>query len=543
MSPAASQSGTKTSGKTWRTKSASRRSIQHQWQIRSEWANRGTLQRSWRRVLFLWGILVGLLITLALFAYLILFAPQKTPLLTMVSLDYAWPYVPNSWAEEDLQRFQSLDGRNLELYPVGQDQMRRAEWLTDFSRKLVNAEFQHSGNQPILIYISMHGSVDGDGNPCLIPPNSSPIDASTWIPVSELLTEIKRLQLNLEQPVMLFMDCNKRMTNWDRGLIFNSFAVALAKTVRDAAMPNLYVLNSTSSGQQSKFSEGLQGSIFGDSVARALSGEADLRRNQGNGDHQLQLTEVVKYVESRVSKWCLDSWGQQQTPMLSPDHGNNVSLGWSLSNLQISSPQNRSSERISQAVENLFELWQSYEEASRADLLRLSPLATTRFLQELNWCEKALISGNFYLTKVEDKLQSLRQQFAQIQQGIANQDVLLKGDAWKSSPGPTGHTVDLNQYFGRANAETQDFIQSQNELVENYSPAALSTFIKKAPPEFDQFVDLRFLKIVLQMADQQTLSNRELMTSVLKIQQQCRKLALLPDPRIMSRIATAWGPI
>ncbi|HCS53012.1 MAG TPA: hypothetical protein DIW81_15700, partial [Planctomycetaceae bacterium] len=181
MSQAASKSGTGKSGKTWRKKSASSRSIQYQWQIRGELGTRGAFRRSWRRLLFLWGIVASLLITLGLFAYLVLFAPQKTPLLTMVSLDYAWPYAPNSWAEEDLQRFNSLNGRNLELYPVGQDQMRRAEWLTDFSRKLVNAEFQHSGNQPILIYISMHGSVDAEGNPCLIPPNSSPVDTSTWI--------------------------------------------------------------------------------------------------------------------------------------------------------------------------------------------------------------------------------------------------------------------------------------------------------------------------------------------------------------------------
>ncbi|TWT63321.1 vWA domain-containing protein [Rubinisphaera italica] len=543
MSPAPSKSGTKKSGKAWRTKSASSRSIQHQWQVRGELGNRGTFRRSWRRIMFLWGIVAGLLLTLVLFAYLVLFAPQKTPLLMMVSLDYAWPYGPNCWAEEDLQRFKSLNGRNLELYPVGEDQMRRAEWLTDFSRKLVNAEFQHSGNQPILIYVSMHGSVDADGNPCLIPPNSSPVDTSTWIPVSELLKEIKRLELNLEQPVMLFMDCNKRITNWDRGLVYNSFAVALANTVRDAAMPNLFVLNSTSSGQQSNFSEGLQGSIFGDSVARALSGEADLTRNQGNGDRQLQLSEIMSFVESRVSNWSLKSRGQRQTPMLTPDHGNNVSLGWAISDLKIASPPNRSGDRVSLAIENLYELWQSYEQVSRSDLLRLSPIATTRFIQDLCWCEKALISGNYYLTRVEEKLLTLKKQFSQIQQGITYQNAKNKGDAWKSTPGPIGHTVALNQYFGRADATTLSFVQTLDELIQNYTASALAEFLKNAPPEFDQFVDIRFLKIVQQMADEQTISNRELMTTVLKTQQQCRNLALLPDQRILSRIETAWGPI
>ena len=543
MSQAASKSGTGKSGKTWRKKSASSRSIQYQWQIRGELGTRGAFRRSWRRLLFLWGIVASLLITLGLFAYLVLFAPQKTPLLTMVSLDYAWPYAPNSWAEEDLQRFNSLNGRNLELYPVGQDQMRRAEWLTDFSRKLVNAEFQHSGNQPILIYISMHGSVDAEGNPCLIPPNSSPVDTSTWIPVAELLTEIKRLQLNQEQPIMLFMDCNKRITNWDRGLVYNSFAVALAKTVREAAMQNLFVLNSTSSGQQANSSEGLQGSIFGDSVARALAGEADLTRNQGNGDRQLQLTEVMKFVESRVSSWSLKSRGQQQTPMLTPDHGNNVSIGWAISDLKISLPANRPADRISLAVENLYELWQSYEQASGSDLLRLSPIATTRFIQELCWCEQALISGNFYLTRVEEKLLSLKQQFSQIQQATNSQNAKNRGDAWKITPGPIGHTVALNQYFGRADTKTLSFVQSFDELIQNYNADSFTEFLNDVSPEFDQFVELRFLKVVQQMAGKETISNRELMTTVLKTQQQCRNLSVLPDQRIITRIETAWGPV
>ena len=101
--------------KNWRTRSKAQRPIRHRWQMRGDVRDSRFRQRSWRQSVMLWGVLGGILVTLGLFAFLVLQAPRKTPLLTLVARDYAWPYRPNSWAQEDLDRFDSLNGRSLEV--------------------------------------------------------------------------------------------------------------------------------------------------------------------------------------------------------------------------------------------------------------------------------------------------------------------------------------------------------------------------------------------------------------------------------------------
>jgi len=490
----------------------------------------------------LWGFLAGVLVTLGLFAFLVLQAPKKTPMLTMVARDYAWPYRPNTWAQEDLNRLQSLNGRSLEVLNVGQDSMRRSEWIAEFGRKLTQVSYSHERTQPVLVYISMHGSVDGDGVPCLLPPNSSPVDSASWIPIPLLLEEIKQFQSGSKRPVVMFLDCNRTLANWDRGLIFNSFSDALTKAVSKADLPNVFAFNSTSAGEHAETSENLRGSIFGRSVALALSGKADESSVGGNVDRRVQLSELVHYVRNQVQEWTLASRGREQSPQIEPEQGNDLTLCWSISGQELDSGPEVSSERVNRAVDDLFELWEDFEDLPHASVQRLLPVESMRWMQDLTWCEQAILGGSFYLPRVETQLRQLRTSLQSIQDQISTTNSQA-GDYWRDKAGPAGHTLRLHAYFGHEDSNSQACQQTLDDLIASYSPSALAATLQSAPPVWNRYADFRFLTILNQMQPDGVTTRRDLMTTALSTQRACRDAPATRDLRLTSRVSEACGEL
>lgn len=490
----------------------------------------------------LWGVFGGILVTLGLFAFLVLQAPRKTPLLTLVARDYAWPYRPNSWAQEDLDRFDSLNGRSLEVVHVGKDSMRRNEWVADFGRKLSQVAFTHDRSQPVMIYISMHGSVDEDGIACLLPPNSSPADSATWIPVPALLKEIKQFQGNSKRSVLLFLDCNRSISNWDRGLIFNSFADAVSNAVMHAELPGVFAFNSTGSGEHAETSENLQASIFGRAVAQALAGEADKTANGGNSDRRVQLSELAQFVRSQVQSWTLSARGRQQNPHLAPDQGHDEALCWAIADQQIDNMPEISTERVSRAVDDLFQLWEDFEDLPQAAVQRLRPIEAMRLMQELTWCEHAVTGGRYYLPRVERQLLKLQTDLQTLQDQVtATSD--QTGDLWRGKPGPLGHTLRLQAYFDHQDSVSQACEQKLSDLAAAYSPSVLNETLSSAPPEWNRFADFRFLSVLAQMQPNGVTTRRDLMTSALTVQRACRQAPATSDLRLTTRVKEACGQL
>ena len=79
------------------------------------------------------------------------------------------PIPLNSWANEDRKSLAALDNENL-LVTDGSEQ-----WNEENSTKVeINQEIiaknQSRRRTPLIVYLSLHGIVDEEGHPCLLPP-------------------------------------------------------------------------------------------------------------------------------------------------------------------------------------------------------------------------------------------------------------------------------------------------------------------------------------------------------------------------------------
>ena len=143
-------------------------------------------------------------------------------------------------------------------------------------------------NNVILIYVSAHGLVDKEGDPCLLLEDSSPLNTSTWLPVKSLCEKICEIRPNEQIRKVLILDCNRVEFCGSIGLLYNSFAEQLQELVRikldKKLCRDLVVLNSTDPGEVAWSAPELAGSAFGYFFCQALSGAAD-----DNEDGELSL--------------------------------------------------------------------------------------------------------------------------------------------------------------------------------------------------------------------------------------------------------------
>ena len=119
----------------------------------------------------------------------------------------------------------------------------------------------------MLIYVSAHGVVNRDGEPCLLVEDSSPLDAATWLPVKNLCERICEVKPDERTRKVLVLDCNRIEVSGQCGLLYNSFAEQLKDLVENKldkkVCRNLVVLNSTSPGEVAWAAPELGGSAFG----------------------------------------------------------------------------------------------------------------------------------------------------------------------------------------------------------------------------------------------------------------------------------------
>src|SRR5262245_7201362 len=177
---------TATSGHTWQQERAAR-------------SGRPTSRRTlWRRMrvalLLLFGVLggAGLLV-------LLLHREVQFPFVTVVKTAYRSPFPPNGWAYEDLESFrsgaESLHGKTIDVVDFSEADRTAGSLLLpapDQRRQVLNPARQTG---VIVFYVSLHGLVDDDGRACLAAPDASPFESKTWLPVTQLLRQIRSWDL------------------------------------------------------------------------------------------------------------------------------------------------------------------------------------------------------------------------------------------------------------------------------------------------------------------------------------------------------------
>ena len=266
---------------------------------------------------------------------------MRTPLVAYIATGYAAPLPPNAWASEDLAGLRSLgaEGNLLEEkrlvdFHEAPPWESKEQWLRELRRQIETSAPGGPTKRAIIIYLSLHGAVDGQGEPCLIPPGVSPWQSGEWIRVRELLGELfasrdeKGVWSSRTRGLdkLLVLDCNRIDADWRLGQFYNAFAQRLRDVVQKADVPKLYVLNSTSPGQTAWSAPELQGSVFGHFFAQGLSGAADLDSEGGNNNHQVSLRELHSYLKAHVNQWVTENRDDRQEPMLLPDNAPDVPL-------------------------------------------------------------------------------------------------------------------------------------------------------------------------------------------------------------------------
>lgn len=397
----------------WRGKTKSGKVARHRWQ-QAESKGNGTRSSRLRYGLksIIW--LVALLSLAFAFISLMQFRPRQTPVVAVVATQYDQPFLPNSWAFEDLEAIRELDGDTILLFDADDTQTGREALLADFDRLINEATAALKTNEPLVVYFSMHADVNDNSEPCFIPSGASAFNANSWIPVSELLKSADEARDVSTRPLLFVVDCHRHPPNWHRGETRNQFVSVLEERVAASDIPNLTVMTSCSTDQQSHVNQSKAQSSFGYYFAKGLAGEADTAPT-GNTDNYVSLTELQQYVLIHVDNFARTAFGvSQQIRILTPlrdDPAPDFVVCW----VATSSPSKSPPTVTPTTALDLVELWTRYESVRGGSPFFREPIAWGQIESQLVRTELLLAGGNAYRVPATIASSQTRQQLQQLE--------------------------------------------------------------------------------------------------------------------------------
>ena len=505
------------------------------------WQQRGTIPPLTRlrlqdqgRPLRVAVLLLLVLVFSAMWVYGLLFKAVQTPLIVVAATDYEWPLPPNAWVREDADRFGDLHRQTLSVVEASADWNVGEHALRDFQAKLSQTIRQSSGASSVLIYVSMHGVVDGNGDPCLVPPGGSPLDAASWVKVRTLLDAIEDLSPKTgDRNKILILDCNRIQADWRLGVLYNSFADSLRELVLEAKIRNLVVLNSASPGQVGWSSPELRGSAFGYFLRRALAGEADADRNR-----RISVGELHDYLRVEVDRWAVRNRAARQEPMLIADKGDlRRAVAWVPAG-GASLPTLPGKPGVSR--EELRELWKHHDQLLSLDAIRFAPLEFQTFQNRLLWLERLNLAGSAYrkrANELHEELQTtvLKQRAAiAMDPGTASRRRIWDSDAESTASSLTPHSLPLAMYFGVIDESTAASEREQWRHI-GRTGAARPAADGRAVPLMTEFVFSQYTKRQLASAEGDPSANQlpaEAFSAVFDSLERGEQVAVPDDERV-----------
>ena len=414
-----------------------------------------------RRVRFAM-LLMALLGLFGLWMYGLLFTAVQTPVVGLVATDYEWPLPPNAWAREDFRGLTELHLRTLNVAEVSSGWSSAEQGLRDFERKLKVQCRRRSGLHTLIVYVSLHGFVNAAGEPCLLPPGASPRDSSTWLPVRDLLAAIKAQALPDTWHKLLILDSGRLQTEWQLGVLDNTFADHLPQAVREAGIPQLIVLNSTSPGQTGWASAELQGSVFGHYLRQALQGEAD-----ADGNRRISVGELVDYLRREVNHWALTNRADRQEPLLiGEEEARRQEIVW-VPRGKLPPP---TAVESPVKIEELRDLWWTHDRLAALQPQRFDPLGWCDLEHRLLWLEQLAAGGGAYGQKAVDVRDDLKRRLAAIQRreggGPDVAPVVRLRNIWSDDHEALSerlvlHTLPLARFFGTVKTPLAEQVHDQ----------------------------------------------------------------------------------
>jgi hypothetical protein len=470
-----------TKGGNWSGAGATREQPLHRWQdANTATSGRARSRRPVSRWLIAAALGLGLLVSLLC---MLLWVHRWTPVIVLTATDYSPPFPLNSWATEDRDALKALHEENLRLIDISDKWSKQPSALRQLLEEAAKSARRHR-REPLIVHISMHGVVDDEGRPCLLPPGAAPDDTKAWIPVEKVLNDI-RDAAPAPRKTLVILDCNRIRASWQLGIVYNSFSERMKQLVESKSIPNMAVLCSAGPGQINWASADLHGSSFGRHLQLGLAGEAD-EGQDGNGNGAVTLHELVAYLRREVDAWSRFNRGEPQTPILMPANAADFRLTWNSGTLDELAnrlrEQKPAAPNISTAA--IQALWSDFEvlrplelnpkgaidldQVHPLGLVRQDALACRDLEQGLLRLEALSNGGSAYSKKTEEELLQLK---SRLSQGLERKKAAANSPAvadhlgfatsttWARIP-VAAHSLPVAAYFGACNADVPARMES-----------------------------------------------------------------------------------
>jgi hypothetical protein len=345
-------------------------------------------------------LLLGLLVFALAVAFLIAAwrRPLATPLIVASVTKYSAALPPNDFAKEDAARLAEANPKNVHSATPFEGRIDRPSLLEYLERQVAKVPAGGPGKNVAMLYVSAHGALNGGGEPCLLLSDADPLNAASWLKMSELL-ELLKARPQLKK--VLFLDIGRFESLWSAGLLYNGFPEQLEKLLVESPVPNLYVVSAVSAGERAWSAPELGGSVFGYYVARGLQGAA-----QAN-DKQITLRELTTYLEREVARHVAEQRASDQRPRLltalADDQDFAVAYTGGSSLTPSTATQQQDQKQIAARWKQVHEHWRQLEERIRqrpsleGPSRRPEPVRTAQLQQELLRMEQLLLAGSAYV--------------------------------------------------------------------------------------------------------------------------------------------------
>ena len=530
------------------------------------------------------AVSVVLLATLvAAFVIFLRAKPTKVPMIALAATYRGSSLLPpNSWTVEDFERF---EGQLANRGPGGflsaeaglgeiDVKVFRDDWIGG-PRQGENALVQlrdllkplkpgGPNNDVVLIYVSAHGVVNRDGEPCLLVEDSSPLDAATWLPVRSVCERICEIKPDERTRSVLVLDCNRIEVNGQCGLLYNSFAEQLKDLVENKLdkklCRNLVVLNSTSPGEVAWAAPELGGSAFGYFFCQALSGAAD-----GDDDGELSLNELSEYLRRSVDRWVVEHRSGSQRPMepLFVEDKQDFPLAYCGAAGATPALAEAETRRLDEAYgrwhreqdwDAVADLWILHDKLRDEKLYREDPLAWAAFERGLLRLEQLLLAGKAYERECRELPQRLRQGIDDAKQK-RQQDIALynlplvsqftqalagadgKADVNPAEPDPAELALSpRDRYYRQANRAWVALLK-RNPVTTQAAAQSLATIKEPLGKDAADLVEVHFLRVLGRYLDKSTEVSNDLLARALRSRQQAELAAVPGDPRVQYWLA------
>lgn len=436
---ATDQNGGSAGSKTWRGRAEkTSERPRYRWQMTAEELKESarTSEDDSKRTRLVMLSICGLAL-LVLFLIWILLSPARTPLLIITESVYPASFPPNRFAEEDADRLEWLDEKNLSVY--------RENSLANLDQALSQIESEIFRNRVLMVYLSAHGGVNSTGQPCLIPAGASPLDSRTWLPLSQILETIAMRKFSQSTKIVLFLDCQKVLFEPRLGVLHNQFVSKIKQLQLETQqqddgktrIPRLAIVCSTSPGEESQTFNNQRRTIFAETLFSALSGKADLQTEGGNSDGDVSLDECYRYLQKHVAALARSNRDRPQTPTsvtteaLSQSRSPRLTLA-----LRDKVPPSVALEPgpSTQWQETIAKLWHQFERLTPRDYLETHPDETARLQQLLLRLESWSAAGNAYQPHAISLATLLQEHLNQLESHAQNSKTFLRSNQMNLMP-------------------------------------------------------------------------------------------------------------